>query len=126
MREPGSGTRQAFERVMHGIFPQLNIILELQHTEAIKRAVEAGLGIGCLSMITLEDAFERGSLVRLQLPDWNFERQLYLIIRKQKYLSTGIQSWMDYCLECEVLGVEGWEPRAEGREPGAGSREPAA
>ena len=99
MREPGSGTRQAFERVMHGIFPQLNIILELQHTEAIKRAVEAGLGIGCLSMITLEDAFERGSLVRLQLPDWNFERQLYLIIRKQKYLSTGVQSWMDYCLE---------------------------
>jgi len=52
-----------------------------------------------LSMITLEDAFERGSLVRLQLPDWNFERQLYLIIRKQKYLSTGVQSWMDYCLE---------------------------
>src|SRR5690554_6323298 len=85
MREPGSGTRQAFARVMHGIFPQLNIILELQHTEAIKRA--------------LEDGFERGSLIRLQLPDWKFERQLYLIIRKQKYLSTGIQSWMDYCLE---------------------------
>lgn len=99
MREPGSGTRQAFERVMHGLLPQLHIVLELQHTEAIKRAVEAGLGIGCLSLITLEDAFERGSLVHLKLPHWSFERQLYLIVRKQKYLSTGIKSWMDYCLE---------------------------
>lgn len=99
MREPGSGTRQAFERVMHGLFPQLHIVLELQHTEAIKRAVEAGLGIGCLSSITLEDAFKRGSLVHLQLPNWNLERQLYLIVRKQKYLSTGIKSWMDYCLK---------------------------
>lgn len=99
MREPGSGTRQAFERVMHGLFPQLLIVLELQHTEAIKRAVEAGMGIGCLSSITLEDAFKRGSLVHLQLPNWSFERQLYLIVRKQKYLSTGIKSWLNYCFE---------------------------
>lgn len=99
MREPGSGTRQAFERVMHDLFPQLNIVLELQHTEAIKRAVEAGMGIGCLSSITLADAFKRGSLVHLQLPNWNFERQLYLIVRKHKYLSTGIQSWLDFCFE---------------------------
>ena len=99
MREPGSGTRQAFERVMHGLFPQLHIVLELQHTEAIKRAVEAGMGIGCLSLITLEDAFKRGSLIHLQLPNWNFERQLYLIVRKHKYLSTGIKSWLSYCLE---------------------------
>ena len=47
VREPGSGTRQTFERAMHGILPDLKINLELQHTEAIKRAVEAGLGVGC-------------------------------------------------------------------------------
>ena len=44
VREPGSGTRQAFDRAMHGILPDLHIAMELQHTEAIKRAVEAGLG----------------------------------------------------------------------------------
>lgn len=46
VREAGSGTRQTFERAMHGILSKLKIMLELQHTEAIKRAVEAGLGIG--------------------------------------------------------------------------------
>jgi DNA-binding transcriptional LysR family regulator len=46
LREPGSGTRQAFDRAMHGLLAQLDVLLELQHTEAIKRAVESGIGIG--------------------------------------------------------------------------------
>lgn len=97
LREPGSGTRQAFERAMHGLLPDLHIKLELQHTEAIKRAVEARLGIGCLSLITLEDAFKRGSLVPLSVPKRDFSRQLYLIVRKQKYRSAGIQAWIRLC-----------------------------
>jgi DNA-binding transcriptional LysR family regulator len=35
VREPGSGTRQAFDHAMHGILPELHVELELQHTEAI-------------------------------------------------------------------------------------------
>ena len=53
LRERGSGTRQAFDRALHGLLPGLDIVLELQHTEAIKRAVEAGIGVGCLSRISL-------------------------------------------------------------------------
>ena len=68
VREPGSGTRQAFERAMHGILPELNIALELQHTEAIKSAVGAGLGVGCVSNIAVEDAFESRALVRATCP----------------------------------------------------------
>ena len=62
LRETGSGTRQAFDRAMQGILPNLDVSLELQHTEAIKRAVEANLGIGCLSQITLDDAFKTRQL----------------------------------------------------------------
>ncbi|MFY9178683.1 MAG: LysR family transcriptional regulator [Venatoribacter sp.] len=97
MREPGSGTRQGFERVMFRLFPRLKVVLELQHTEAIKRAVEANLGIACLSLITLKDAFNRGSLVHLRFPSRDFSRQLYLIVRKEKYRSAGIQAWIDFC-----------------------------
>lgn len=97
LREAGSGTRQAFDRAMHGLLPKLNIVLELQHTEAIKRAVEAQLGVGCLSLITLEDEFKRGNLVRLNTPGINLNRQLYLILHKQKHLSAGIQSWLNLC-----------------------------
>ena len=97
IREQGSGTRQAFDRAMTGILSNLKLRLELQHTEGIKRAVEAGLGIGCLSKITLEEAFKRGSLVPLACPHRNWTRQFYFILRRQKFLSHGVRSWMEHC-----------------------------
>ena len=96
-REPGSGTRQTFERAMHGLLPQLHLALELQHTEAIKRAVEAGLGIGCLSRLTLTDAFRRGSLVELPVPHRDLTRQFYFILHREKFISPGIEHWQSLC-----------------------------
>lgn len=100
MREPGSGTRQTFDRGMHGLLPDLNILLELEHTEAIKRAVETNLGIGCLSRVCLADAFRRGSLMPLTVPEHRqFDRQFYFILHRQKYRSAGIDRWMELCRE---------------------------
>ncbi len=99
VREEGSGTRQSFDRAMHGILPQLTLLPELQHTEAIKRAVEAGLGIACLSTVTLEDAFRRGSLVPLAVPHRDFTRMFYFILHKQKYRSAGVAEWLALCQE---------------------------
>tara|TARA_R110002167_G_scaffold17777_1_gene67505 strand:+ start:1056 stop:1946 length:891 start_codon:yes stop_codon:yes gene_type:complete len=99
LREQGSGTRQVFERALHGLLPQLQIMLELQHTEAIKRAVESGLGIGCLSRIALEEAFKHRTLVRLSVPQRDFRRRFYIILHKHKYLSAGIQRWLSLCAE---------------------------
>ena len=84
---------------MHGLLPELNLRLELQHTEAIKRAVEANLGIGCLSAITLQEAFARGTLVELRAPQRDWARQFYFILHKQKYRSAGIKSWLALCRE---------------------------
>ena len=97
LREPGSGTRQAFDRAMQGILPNLHVALELQHTEAIKRAVEAGLGIGCLSQVALKDAFERGSLIKLVVPQRDFKRRFYFVLHKQKYQSLAIKRWIQLC-----------------------------
>jgi DNA-binding transcriptional LysR family regulator len=97
VREPGSGTRQAFNRAFQGILPDLKIGMELQHTEAIKRAVESGLGIGCLSRICLEDAFKRGSLVPLAVPHRDFRREWYLISHRKKYHGAALAAWYDLC-----------------------------
>ena len=101
VRERGSGTRQAFDRAMSGLLPRLTIKLELQHTEGIKRAVEAGLGIGCLSTLTLRDAFARGSLVPLSAPQRNWTRQFYFILHREKYRSRGIRDWIEMCRQAE-------------------------
>ncbi len=99
VREPGSGTRQTFERAMHGILKDLTFAMELQHTEAIKRAVEAGLGVGCLSSISLTEAFKRGSLVPLPVPGRDFSRELYLISHRKKFHSASLRQWMRLCQE---------------------------
>ena len=52
MRERGSGTRRILEMALarHGVKPKsLSIVMELDSTEAIKSAVEAGLGVGFVS-----------------------------------------------------------------------------
>lgn len=97
LREQGSGTRQTFDRAMHGLLPKLKILLELQHTEAIKRAVAANLGISCLSRISLQDAFKRGALVPLATPQRDLSRVFYLVLHKDKYRSAGIERWMEIC-----------------------------
>ncbi|MFC6673827.1 LysR family transcriptional regulator [Marinobacterium aestuariivivens] len=97
LREAGSGTRQAFDRAMYGLMPRLHILLELQHTEAIKRAVLAGLGIGCLSRVTLEDNFRRGDLVPLGVPERDFRRLFYFVLHRQKYRSAGLERWIALC-----------------------------
>jgi DNA-binding transcriptional LysR family regulator len=97
LREPGSGTRQAFDRAMHDLLPDLNIRLELQHTEAIKRAVETGLGIGCLSRLALEAALESKRLVAIDVKERDFKRFFYFILHRQKYRSEGILRWLSLC-----------------------------
>jgi DNA-binding transcriptional LysR family regulator len=82
---------------MSGMLSEIILRLELQHTEGIKRAVEAGLGIGCLSELTLQDAFKRGTLVPLLAPQRDWTRKFYFILHKQKFLSRGVQSWIDHC-----------------------------
>jgi len=99
VREPGSGTRQTFDRAMHGVLPALRLALELQHTEAIKRAVEAGLGVGCLSRTSLVEAFARGSLVPLRVPHRDFTRRLHIVLHRQKFHTAALREWLALCHE---------------------------
>lgn len=97
MRERGSGTRLTFDQAMRHHPQPLNIRLELEHTEAIKRAVESGLGIGCISRLALQDAFRRGSLVALETPELDLSRQFYFIWHQQKYQSTAMREFVTQC-----------------------------
>jgi len=97
VREHGSGTRQAFDRAMRGLLPELRIALTLQHTEAIKRAVAARLGVGCVSRIALDDAIGRGSLKPCRVPQRDFRRQFFFLLHRRKFRSAGIAHWIELC-----------------------------
>ncbi|BAU76178.1 LysR family transcriptional regulator [Metapseudomonas furukawaii] len=97
LREQGSGTRLTFDQAMRHHPTPLNIRLELEHTEAIKRAVESGLGISCISRLALRDAFRRGSLVPVETPGIDLRRQFYFIWHRQKYQTAAMREFLDQC-----------------------------
>ena len=105
LRESGSGTRLTFEQALRPHLAELNVRLELEHTEAIKRAVESGLGIGCISRLALRDAFRRGSLVALETPDLDLRRQFYFIWHRQKYQTAAMREFLEQCRQL-TAGVE--------------------
>ncbi len=97
LREQGSGTRLTFDQAMRHHATPLNIRLELEHTEAIKRAVESGLGISCISRLALRDAFRRGSLVAVETPQLDLTRQFYFIWHRMKYQTAAMREFLELC-----------------------------
>ena len=84
LRESGSGTRETFDQALRHFNGELKVRLELEHTEAIKRAVESGVGIGCISRLALREAFRRGSLVPVETPELDLRRQFQFVTHKRK------------------------------------------
>ena len=68
MREEGSGTREVFQTAMRAAGLSPNVLMELGHTEAIKKAVEANLGVGCLSILAVARELAAGTLAEVATP----------------------------------------------------------
>jgi DNA-binding transcriptional LysR family regulator len=97
LREPDSGARHTLERALAGLLPDINIYLELKHNEAIKNAVESGLGIGCLSRIVLQKNFANGDLVPLTLPRRDMRRTFYFALPRKHFKLDSVEAWMRTC-----------------------------
>lgn len=97
VRESGSGTRETFDQAF-GRHPQrLRIRLELEHTEAIKRAVEFGLGLGCISRLALREAFRRGSLCAIETPELDLRRKFRFLWHRRKFQTPGMREFVGLC-----------------------------
>lgn len=99
LREQGSGTRETFEQAIRHLEGGIRVRLELEHTEAIKRAVESGLGVGCISRLSLREAFRRGSLVEIRTPDLDLRRAFHFVRHRRKFATPGMQAFIALCRE---------------------------
>ena len=82
-REHGSGTRQCVERSLaqSGVdIRRMKIVQDLPSTEAIKRAVAAGLGIGCVSRIALTQELATKSLAVVKVRGLEIRRPFSTIL----------------------------------------------
>jgi DNA-binding transcriptional LysR family regulator len=105
LREPGSGTRVAMERFFASHGMSLSSGMEMNTNEAIKQAVEAGLGLGLVSWHTVGLELEMGRLTVLDVEDFPIRRQWYVVHRSGKRLSQAAQAFREHVLT-EAQGMK--------------------
>jgi DNA-binding transcriptional LysR family regulator len=83
LREVGSGMRQLVEDYLerNGVLrQQLRTVVDLNSTEGIVAAVEAGLGIGFVPYMSIEKSLALGTVKAVQLDNGPIRRQLSIVL----------------------------------------------
>lgn len=86
-RELGSATRQTYEQAFLQRGLTLPQTIEIGGVEAIKRAVEAGLGVAILSTYSVAREVEDGRVAIVSFKDFPISRPLSVIYHKDKALT---------------------------------------
>jgi DNA-binding transcriptional LysR family regulator len=104
-REEGSGTRDVIAEYIQQICPDhagLNVVMELGSPEAVKGAVEAGMGVSVVSRATIQKELKLNTLVAIEL-DPPLERPFSFVHQKQKFRLRVMEELLEfaraYCRE---------------------------
>lgn len=98
-REPGSGTRGAVEKFFADNGLTIKAAMEMNKNEAIKQAVEAGLGLGVVSLHTVQAELAAGHLSVLDVQGFPLRRQWYLVQREGKRPGPAAQAFAQFVLD---------------------------
>jgi DNA-binding transcriptional LysR family regulator len=96
LRESGSGTRSIFEAALAGLgvsSAKLRVVLEMASNEAVRSAVEAGMGATAISASVAAPSLEAGLLsqVEMKLPERNF----YVLRHVERYRSRAADALLE-------------------------------
>lgn len=97
LREPGSAGRELFDSAMltHGL--EVAPLWESISTQALVRAVGAGLGVSVLPYLLVKDALDRGEISRFTLRGIAFRRDFSVIHHKDKFLTDSAKAFIALC-----------------------------
>ncbi len=94
-REEGSATRQVTKRALQRAGGHIRSAMELGHTEAIKQAVMAGLGIAFVSIHAVRGELAGGRLHALRLRGLRIRRHFHIIHNEARTLSASAQAFIE-------------------------------
>ncbi len=102
LREPGSGTREVFDRVTEQAGFTVVPIWEAMSTTALVNAVANGLGISVLPYRRVAEMLERGLVTEVYAKGLEFRRTFKIIYHKEKFLTSSAKAFMDLCRNYEA------------------------
>jgi molybdate transport repressor ModE-like protein len=108
VREHGSSTRAVAERYLARADYHPAKRWELDSNEAIKRSVRAGLGIGFVSKLVVDEELDRGDLVSFQLEDAEpMRRSVYLLRPDGRDPTPSERAFIETLCSCCAVSVAG-------------------
>jgi len=87
LREEGSGTREVFLEYIKEKVDNLNIFLELGHTESIKSILKNRECLTCISKISVDKELQEGKLFQVPVKNFECKRDFLMVYHKDKYHS---------------------------------------
>lgn len=96
MREPGSGTRKAVQKLFDEEGLPLKVKLDLGSNEAIKQAIVGGLGVSVLSLHTMVLEGTNSPLTILDVEGFPIQKYWYVVYPAGKQLSIIATTFFDY------------------------------
>ncbi len=97
-REKGSGTREAYERVLqkHNISnSSFNFVLECSTSESVKEAVLSGMGVGFISKLAIRKELELKQVRVIQIRGLSIKRDFFLLYQRSKPVTRSIEALLD-------------------------------
>lgn len=104
-REKGSGTRAEIEQNLKAAgfsANNLNIMMNLGSTSAIKTAIKNSVGFSILSKWAIRDEIRDGSLAVINLKEDVFKRQFRIVYHKKKFQTQATEAFLSF-LKTEQL-----------------------
>jgi DNA-binding transcriptional LysR family regulator len=98
MRERGNACR-SWTLMLVGDSSSLSVALTANRNDALKAAVQSGLGIGCLPRSAIRTELADATLVALKLPELTIERVFGLISPKQFFRGGIPQTFRSFALQ---------------------------
>ena len=93
-REEGSATRTVTEQALQHARVKIGRRMELGHTEAIKQAVMAGLGVAFVSVYTVRGELETGRLHRVRLRGLAIKRHFHVLHNEARALTARARAFV--------------------------------
>ena len=92
VREEGSATRSVTERALQRV--KFRVAMELDHTEAIKQGVMAGLGVAFVSLYAVQGEIAAGRLRALRLRGVRIQRHFHVIHHDARRVTASARAFM--------------------------------
>ncbi len=108
VREQGSGTRAAMERLFAQNDVPLKTVMEMPSNETIKQAVMAGMGLSFLSLRTIRHELASGHIALLDVSGMPMMGNWFVTHLRQRKLSPATQALKTFLIEQGGPLIDAW------------------